>query len=72
MTEIYLTKLVTPVLLTLAEAITSYGILRLFNFPLREVTFIAVILLLMTANSIVLVFYHRFIVMLPERNWLKV
>ena len=71
-TEIYLTKLMTPVLLIPTEAITSYGILRSFNFPLREVAFTAAILIVMTGNSIVLVFYYRFIVMLPERNWVKV
>ncbi|PAV73243.1 hypothetical protein WR25_14326 [Diploscapter pachys] len=70
-TEIYLTKLMTPVILVPTETVTSYGILRSFNFPLREVTFIAVLLILMTGNSIVLVFYYRFIVMLPERNWIK-
>ena len=71
-TEIYMTKLMTPVLLIPTEAITSYGILRSFNLQLCEVTFIAAMLIVMTGNSIVLVFYYRFIVMLPERNWIKV
>ncbi|PAV75573.1 hypothetical protein WR25_08600 [Diploscapter pachys] len=71
-TEIYMTKLMTPVLLIPTEAITSYGILRSFNFQLREVTFTAAMLIVMTGNSIVLVFYYRFIIMLPERNWVKV
>ena len=72
MTEIYLTKLMIPILLIPIEAATSYGILRYFNLQMREVAFTAVMLILMTGNSIVLVFYYRFIVMLPERNWIKV
>ena len=72
MTEIYLTKLMTPVILAPISAFMSYGILRPFNFPMSEVIFIAAMLMVMTSNSIVLVFYYRFIVMLPERNWIKV
>ena len=62
MTEIYLTKLMIPVILVPISAFTSYGILRSFNFPMSEVTFTAVMLMVMTSNSIVLVFYYRFIV----------
>ncbi|PAV73244.1 hypothetical protein WR25_14327 [Diploscapter pachys] len=71
-TEIYLTKLMTPVILVPISACTSYGILRSFNFPMSEVAFTAAMLMVMTVNSIVLVFYYRFIVMLPKRNWIKV
>ncbi|PAV71324.1 hypothetical protein WR25_26984 [Diploscapter pachys] len=60
-----------PVLLTPILAGTAYGALKSFDVPMREVSLSGAILILMTGNSIFLLFYYRFIVMLPEGNWFK-